>query len=215
MGIDPSAGLNRRKAPSQARSAVTVDAIIEGTIRVLLSDGPTRLTTTRVAQRAGVSVGTLYQYFSNKPALLYATLERHLEMIVVALEAACLEYRGGRVEQMADAVVKSYLRAKMEQSEASRALYLIAVELHALELIEAATRRGEDAIAAMLSTASDGDFLNPHVVAQTMLAAIYGTARALFERDLPLEPGGEIEDQLTVMCRSYLVAVSSGARLAA
>ena len=209
MEIRPAAGLKRRKSPRQARSTVTVDAIFDGTIQVLLSDGPTRLTTTRVAQRAGVSVGTLYQYFPNKRALLYATLERHLAMIADALETACIKHRGEAVERMAEAVVRSYLQAKMTQAEASRALYLIAVELPALDLVEAATRRGEDAISAMLATASDGVFSNANVIAQTMLAAVYGTARALFERDLPLVLGGEVEDQLMVMCRAYLLAASS------
>ncbi len=201
-------GLNRRKTPLQARSTATVDAILQATIQVLLSDGPVRLTTTRVARRAGVSVGTLYQYFPNKRALLYATLDLHLAMLVEAVEAACLRHRGDRIAAMAEAVVTSYLRAKMMQSEASRALYLIAVELHAQGLLEAATRRGEDAITAMLSTASDGEFADPRVVARAMLAAIYGTARAYFERDLPLTWGDEVEEQLTIMCRAYLIAMS-------
>ena len=55
-----------RKTPIQARSTVTVEAISEATIQVLLTHGADRLTTTRVAERAGVSVGTLYQYYPNK-----------------------------------------------------------------------------------------------------------------------------------------------------
>jgi AcrR family transcriptional regulator len=58
--------LEPRKSPVQARSAASVDAILEATIQVLLHAGKERLTTTRVASRAGVSVGTLYQYFPNK-----------------------------------------------------------------------------------------------------------------------------------------------------
>ena len=55
---------------------MTVEAISEATIQVLLAVGLDRLTTTRVAERAGVSVGTLYQYYPNKQALLYAGRER-------------------------------------------------------------------------------------------------------------------------------------------
>lgn len=192
--------------PRQARSAVTVDAIFEATIQVLLSHGSARLNTTRVARRAGVSVGTLYQYFPNKQALLFAVLERHLGMIVSAVEAACRDHRGAPGGVMAEAVVKAYLQAKTRQSEVSSALYLIAVEFDARDLIEAATRRGEEAIAEMLSTATDGHFENPDAVAQILSAAINGTVRVFYERNLPPAIGGEVERQLTVLCRSYLVA---------
>lgn len=151
-------------------------------------------------------MGTLYQYFPNKRALLFAVLERHLEMIVTAVENACHGHCGTPVEVMGEAVFRAYLRAKTNQIEVSSALYLIAVEFDARELIEAATGRCEGALAAMLSTASDGDFEEPHVVAQTLLAAINGAVRSFYERDSPPAIGGEVERQLIVMCRSYLVA---------
>ena len=63
MNIRPPEALKPRKTPLQARSAATVTAIFEATIQVLLADGQARLTTTRVAERAGVPVGTLCPYF--------------------------------------------------------------------------------------------------------------------------------------------------------
>jgi AcrR family transcriptional regulator len=211
----PRAVLERRRTPRQARSSATVDAIFEGTIQVLLKDGPTRLNTTRVALRAGVSVGTLYQYFPNKQALLFAVLERHLEEIVDAIETACSRCRAAPAAEMAEAIVKAYVSAKTERCEVSRALYLVAVELDARELIEALTQRGEAAVAATLATVADGWFPKPLMVAQTLLAAITGTVRAFYERNLPPASGGEVERQLTVMCRSYLGSAGGAARRAA
>jgi len=75
--------LEPRKSPVQARSAASVDAILEATIQVLLNVGKERLTMTRVALRAGVSVGTLYQYFPNKSALLHAALKRRLTEVTI------------------------------------------------------------------------------------------------------------------------------------
>lgn len=206
MKTKPSAALDPRKCPRQARSAVTVDAIFEGTIQVLLSAGSSGLNTTRVAERAGVSVGTLYQYFPNKQALLLAVLERYLANLMDTLEAACNDQRGAAAEGMIEAAVKAYLQVKAQQPEVSRALYLIALELDTRGLVEAAIQRAEQAIAAMLSTASDGRFSDPHAVARMLFAAIHGTVRMFYERDLPPLMGGEVERQLTTMCRSYVAA---------
>ena len=61
----------QRKQPRQARSADVVAAILEAAARVLATEGAQRFTTARVAERAGVSIGSLYQYFPNKAAILF------------------------------------------------------------------------------------------------------------------------------------------------
>jgi AcrR family transcriptional regulator len=206
MKIRRPVALDPRKCPRQARSAVTVNAIFEGTIQVLLSAGSTRLNTTRVAERAGVSVGTLYQYFPNKQALLLAVLERYLAKLMDTLEAACTDHHGATAEVMTEAAVQAYLQVKAKQPEASRALYLIAIELDSRGLVEAAIQRAEQAIAAMLATASDGRFSDPLAVARMLFAAIHGTVRMFYERQISPTIRREIERQLTMMCRSYVAA---------
>jgi AcrR family transcriptional regulator len=66
-----------RRRPSQQRSRVTVDAIVEAAAQVFERHGYAAGTTNRIAERAGVSIGTLYQYFENKDALLAAVFDRH------------------------------------------------------------------------------------------------------------------------------------------
>lgn len=63
--------ISSRKQPKQARSASLVAAILEAAIQVLERDGAARFTTARVAEKAGVSVGSVYQYFPNKAAILF------------------------------------------------------------------------------------------------------------------------------------------------
>ncbi len=68
----------QRRRPRQARSRATYDSILEAAVQVLARDGAAGLTTNRVAQRAGVSIGTLYQYFPDKAAIVLAAAQREL-----------------------------------------------------------------------------------------------------------------------------------------
>ena len=65
------ARISSRKRPKQARSTELVAAILEAAAQVLAKEGAPRFTTARVAEKAGVSVGSLYQYFPNKAAILF------------------------------------------------------------------------------------------------------------------------------------------------
>ena len=71
MADQPTSRISSRKAPKQARSTELVSAILEAAIQVLAREGAQRFTTARVAEKAGVSVGSLYQYFPNKAAILF------------------------------------------------------------------------------------------------------------------------------------------------
>ena len=115
------AQLEPRKTPVQARSAASVDAILEATIQVLLDVGNGRLATTKVALRTGVSVGTLYQYFPNKSPLLQAVLTSHLNEVTEAVEAVCRDQKGKPLTQMATALIMAFLQAKMKDVKTSAA----------------------------------------------------------------------------------------------
>ena len=71
--------LKPRKKPVQSRSRETVEIIFEAAAQVFSQVGFASATTDRIAERAGVSIGSLYQYFPNKNAILVGLLERHLE----------------------------------------------------------------------------------------------------------------------------------------
>jgi AcrR family transcriptional regulator len=67
----PSSRISSRKQPKQARSAGLVATILEAAVQVLAKEGASRFTTARVAEKAGVSIGSLYQYFPNKTSILF------------------------------------------------------------------------------------------------------------------------------------------------
>jgi AcrR family transcriptional regulator len=72
---------NPRKSASQERSRLTVDALLEATTRILIKEGYDRASTNRIAEVAGVSIGSLYQYFPSKEALVAAVIDRHTQEI--------------------------------------------------------------------------------------------------------------------------------------
>jgi AcrR family transcriptional regulator len=199
-------GLKPRKIPRQARAEATVDAIFEATIQVLLAEGERRLTTTRVAERAGVSVGTMYQYFPHKQALLYAVLEWHLAHVAAAVEAACQRSRGCPTAEMADVLVGAFLDAKTERLDLTKALYLITENLDTTTLLAGAVDRNVASTTALLATASDADFENLSTVGFTVFSGIAGCTRIAFERGATPHRLQELRRELSLMCRSYLLA---------
>lgn len=206
MDATPPPRLDARKRPRQARSVTTVEAIFEATIQVLLKEGIHRLTTTRVAERAGVSVGTMYQYFPHKQALLYALNERYLDLVAERVEAACRLQHGATIAAMVEALVMAYWDAKTERSEVTRALYRSAVELDNEALLEAFAKRMDAATIAMLGSAPGLTNANIELVNLTLLSVIFGTVRNVFERNLPQQTQGDICQQLIGMCLSYVAA---------
>jgi len=71
MMRDKNPSISLIKKPKQARANALIEAVLEAAVQVLAQEGAARFTTARVAQRAGVSVGSLYQYFPNKAAILF------------------------------------------------------------------------------------------------------------------------------------------------
>lgn len=71
-----------RKTASQERSRFTVDALLQATARILVKEGYERASTNRIAHAAGVSIGSLYQYFPNKEAIVIAIIDRHMQEVI-------------------------------------------------------------------------------------------------------------------------------------
>ncbi len=199
--------LKPRKTPRQTRSTASVGAIMQATVQVLLRDGRSKLTTTRIAERAGVSVGTLYQYFPNKSSLLQALLQQHLDGVAAAVETACAAAHGAPLARMAELLVSAFVQAKFCDVEASAALYAVSDDVEGKRLGRGMQARVINAMAALFATASDRRPAQPEVVAATLMSAMAGVSRTT------LEGGGAtrasmatMESELTRMARAYLEA---------
>ena len=198
--------LTPRKRPRQARSQATVDVIFEATIQVLLSAGSQRLNTTRVAERAGVSVGTLYQYYPNKQSLLFAALADHLDRVAAAVEAACEQGRHKPLSDMVGAVVEAFVDAKMERIDVSLALYQFAADVGGPALVKRVGQRSRKALEAMLETASDTASPPDRFAVEMMFAAMAGATRYVLEAGASPAMIRGLRRHLVVLCQSYMRA---------
>jgi AcrR family transcriptional regulator len=150
--------LKPRKQPIQARSATTVAALHEASIQVLRAVGYRKFTTTRVAERAGVSVGTLYQYFPNREALIAAVIDRYLADLANAIDAGCLALRGKPLEDMVRGFVDTAIAEKWARIEVSRALHEPLADIGGTARVYAAAAQTAGTVAEVLQSCRDASF---------------------------------------------------------
>ncbi len=200
--------LEPRKSPVQARSTASVDAILEATIQVLLSVGKGRLTTTGVALRAGVSVGTLYQYFPNKSALLQAALRRHLDEVTSAVELICEGQEGRTLREMVTALITAFLEAKMRDAKTSVALYSVSSDVDGARIAQQMGVRSNKAIVRMLETASEPLTTDPQLVASMLQGAMVGVSRRMLESGAAEKQFDSLREELIFLACAYVDACS-------
>ncbi|MEP9353471.1 TetR/AcrR family transcriptional regulator [Xanthobacter sp. KR7-65] len=200
--------LKPRKTPQQTRSAATIGAIHEATIQVLLAEGAGRLTTTRVAERAGVSVGTMYQYYPHKQALLYAIVDRHLQTIMDAMMAAAERLTGSDLAVVAEGLATAWLDAKTADMVASRAIYAIASDFDLTEVMARGMKLMTNVIATLLAAAPDARFARRDAVAFMLAAMLGGSVRVVMESSPTDEDFACLRQELPRACHAYLVAAN-------
>lgn len=207
-----------RKAPIQRRARVTVDAILGATARILVRSGWDSLTTNRVAERAGVSIGTLYEWFPSKEALVGALLDAHLGRAEAALEAVVIELAGSArtlslralATRMAETMVALHedeprlhrvLSEEIPQTAAARA------RVHALEA------KMTTVLAAVFAAHPHVRVRDPEVAARlvvvTLEAATHRWATGGDETPLPREV---LVEELATLIEAYLRAAPKRAR---
>jgi len=198
----------QRKQPVQARSTATVGAILEACIQVLLRVGKEKLTTTLVAQRAGVSVGTLYQYFPNKRSLLKAVLRAHLTRVTEAFEAACTAHRGLPLCDMIAGAACAFFDAKMIEPRVALALYSVSSDVDGLGITEDLRVRNESAFEGLLLSAPEKLDVDMRLAAFTMQSTMIGISRRILESKIPAREHGAMREQMIAMLCAYAESVT-------
>ncbi|MCE7532226.1 TetR/AcrR family transcriptional regulator [Acinetobacter nosocomialis] len=206
MSINKTA-LKPRKSPVQARSTATIEVLHEATIQVLFKEGIVKCNTTRIAERAGVSVGSIYQYYPNRDSLLAAVLQRHLDSVAEKIEELCLKYEKTSIRTLISALVDEIILAKLSNPEESKALYAISGERGGLDLSKRMNDRMLAAISNLLESASDIEFDDSQIVAEFVLGAIMGLIRRVLENQVTDKVEQVLESHLKLMVVAYLQQV--------
>lgn len=200
--------LQPRKTPRQARSAATIEAIRQATIQVLLAEGVARLTTTRVAERAGVSVGTMYQYFPHKQALLFGIVEKQFALIEEAICAASARLTGRDLKTIAEGLATAWLDAKMADIVSSRALYGVSGEFDLSAHMGRAAGLMTEMFDALLASAPDARFVDRRSTAFMLTALLGGSVRVVMEADPSEQSLERLRRELPRACYAYLQSAS-------
>ncbi len=202
--MPPNPDSTPRKQPKQERSQATVKAILTATAHILVESGLDAFTTNRVAELAGVSIGSLYQYFPNKNALLFALAQNHAEqMLQLAQEHLT------NVEDLTIAeVIRQILRAAVASHSNNPRLHQVLHEQMSRDQVMpiGAESQMEQLLRSFLEQRRDQ--LKPEnldltvfIVSRTIESLIQ---RAILDRPQWLE-NGELELEITQLLSDYLV----------
>lgn len=146
---------NPRKQATQSRSRATVDALLEATARILVREGFDQASTNRIAEQAGVSIGSLYQYFPGKDALVAAVIDRHREQLGKVVRTALAKATGQPLEQAVRTLIVAAIDAHAIDPKLHRVLAEQIPRTGRLEQVETFSRENYALFAAFLEQHSD------------------------------------------------------------
>jgi AcrR family transcriptional regulator len=194
-----------RKQPKQERSQATVEAILTATAHILAESGLEKFTTNRVAERAGVSIGSLYQYFPNKKALLFALAQQQAEQMLQLAQNHLTEVEHLTISEVVQQIVQAAIAAHSVNPRLHQVLHQ---QMSRDQVMPAeAEPQVENLLRSFLEQRRDQ--LKPNnldltvfIVSCTIESLIQ---RAILEQSTWLT-NGELEQEITTLLSGYLVS---------
>ncbi len=204
---------NPRKVPEQDRSRQTVEAIVEAAAHILIKHGYDAFTTNRVAERAGVSIGSLYQYFPNKDALLSELMRRHLVDIEQTVEAMAARALTAPLADVIHDGIQQNVQSHLIDPELHRVLSEEVPRLGALDWKVAFIARMETRVRSILEARRNeivvGDIdLAVYIVTRTVEAVVHNAVT----RQPKAIASGALAEELTRMLVGFLTGKMPAAR---
>lgn len=199
--------VSSRKQPKQARSSGLVASVLEAAAQVLAAEGAHRFTTARVAEKAGVSVGSLYQYFPNKASILFQ-LQKDEWARTTGLLRRLLEDRSRSPLERLRAAALAFVRSECD--EAAMRIALADAAPHYREAPEAKTAKssGADVIGAFVAEVLP----NASATQRALVAGLIGNTLARVGKSFSERPHTASElagfaDAMADMLCAYLAEV--------
>lgn len=197
--------LTPRKVPRQRRAHATVDAILIATCRLLVKEGYEGLTTNQVAVVAGVSIGSLYQYFPSIDSIVSTLYQNMKAEAADATSAALVESVEGSVEEIADAVVG----AMLDVYRSDAAVYALLVQLAPRIGAARKTKEIDDGVVADLEQfltlrADDLRVSSPGLTARMLFSALDGAVLSCVAAGSEVLDAAHVETELTTLVRGML-----------
>lgn len=109
--------LQKRRQPQQWRARQTVEAVLDAVVRILKREGAGAVTTNRAAEVAGVSIGSVYQYFPNKQAIFIALHRRHIEQVDRIIQTTLVEHASAPIADLMRAMIEGMIEAHSSDPE--------------------------------------------------------------------------------------------------
>jgi AcrR family transcriptional regulator len=195
---------NLRRTPTQDRAHQTIEVLLEATAQVLVEVGYARLSTNRVAKRAGVSVGTLYQYFADKESLIEALGQRVAERQLAVIAEQLAQSAGASLEDAVRGLIQGVVEAKRVEPELSQALAREVPRRGQLDHERRTLQRLTEVVSAAMRRRSDIRPLNAEVAAFTLVHSTFAVIQGALGGRPELLADDELTDSLVELCLRYL-----------
>ena len=203
---------SKRRTPRQARARATIATIFEAAIQILERGGYEALTTNRIAERAGVSVSTLYQYFEDKDALLFALAEHVLSLHRASVGKLMAESPPAAPEESDRHVIRSVLAATSKHSRLYRMTIEMMIAQGRSKDLAAPSRDIEQLLVKHAARFLPGVKRSLSPIALFVLTrAIQGVMHAALREEMPFMGTQEFEDEITRVMRGYVGQLSQTA----
>jgi AcrR family transcriptional regulator len=192
-----------RRSPNQARSRDKLELIFEASIRILNKQGLDGLTTNRIAEVAGVSIGTLYQYFSNKQEILAALGQREIQATIAKITEQF--FAGHQEADKLKLLVHVLLNAFDGRHQVRKILLDIALSQQGIAGMDKPVQQ----VTTFLRSPMAGHLFG-NVASLTemdlfvLTSAVTGIIRSALVRDTDMLSRQELEDKIVIMIRAYL-----------